>query len=172
MIQADTLALPFPSGSVDLIITNPPYPGNGVWIDDYPERLAQAKDEMRRVARTVLVMQRAGEPIRSEQRASEHWVWLMNDSTEEIIGPGRSVSPVVAVRGWYTLDWDDVAKLIEHWSMPGDVVLDPFGGTGIVALVANDLGRIGITSDISWRQAQLAQWRLRDTLKNEEASSS
>lgn len=42
------------------------------------------------------------------------------------------------------------------------VVLDPFGGTGTTALVADVLGRIGITVDRSMDYAHLARWRTRD----------
>lgn len=42
------------------------------------------------------------------------------------------------------------------------VILDPFGGTGTVALVAAVLGRIGITVDYSADYTRLAQWRTTD----------
>lgn len=42
------------------------------------------------------------------------------------------------------------------------VILDPFGGTGTVALAARALGRIGITVDRSLDYCRLAQWRTSD----------
>jgi len=42
------------------------------------------------------------------------------------------------------------------------VVLDPFGGTGTMALVADVLGRTGITVDRSGDYCRLAMWRTRD----------
>lgn len=42
------------------------------------------------------------------------------------------------------------------------VVLDPFGGTGTVALVASALGRIGISNDMSADYCRIAQWRTSD----------
>jgi hypothetical protein len=42
------------------------------------------------------------------------------------------------------------------------VVLDPFGGTGTTALVADVLGRIGITVDRSADYCRLARWRTTD----------
>jgi DNA modification methylase len=42
------------------------------------------------------------------------------------------------------------------------VVLDPFGGTGTVALVADVLGRRGISVDLSADYNRLAAWRTRD----------
>jgi len=40
------------------------------------------------------------------------------------------------------------------------VVLDPFGGTGTVALVARALGRTGLTFDLSSDYCRLARWRI------------
>lgn len=42
------------------------------------------------------------------------------------------------------------------------VVLDPFGGTGTVALVAAAFGRVGISVDRSGDYCRLAQWRVGD----------
>lgn len=44
-----------------------------------------------------------------------------------------------------------VAHVVERWSAAGDIVLDPFGGTGTTADVANSLGRHGVSVDLySW----------------------
>lgn len=40
------------------------------------------------------------------------------------------------------------------------VVLDPFGGTGTVAMVARTLGRTGISVDLSHDYSRLAKWRI------------
>lgn len=40
------------------------------------------------------------------------------------------------------------------------VVLDPFGGTGTVAMVARALGRFGVSMDLSSDYLRLAQWRV------------
>jgi len=42
------------------------------------------------------------------------------------------------------------------------LVLDPFGGTGTSSLVADVLGRTGITVDRSADYCRLARWRTRD----------
>jgi DNA modification methylase len=42
------------------------------------------------------------------------------------------------------------------------VIVDPFGGTGTTALVADTLGRTGITIDRSMDYARIAQWRTAD----------
>jgi hypothetical protein len=40
------------------------------------------------------------------------------------------------------------------------VVLDPFGGTGTVAMVARALGRVGLNFDLSSDYCRLASWRI------------
>ena len=42
------------------------------------------------------------------------------------------------------------------------VVLDPFGGSGTTALVADALGRVGVTVDLSHDYCRLARWRTTD----------
>lgn len=51
-------------------------------------------------------------------------------------------------------------RFIEMFTKPGQVVLDPFGGTGVAAMVAYRMGRRGITNDISEEQVKLAKRRL------------
>jgi SAM-dependent methyltransferase len=46
-------------------------------------------------------------------------------------------------------------------STPG-VVLDPFGGTGTTALIADVEGRVGLSSDLSADYLRLARWRTTD----------
>lgn len=43
------------------------------------------------------------------------------------------------------------------------VVLDPFGGTGTTAMVANALGRYGISVDLSADYLRLARWRIHES---------
>jgi DNA modification methylase len=66
--------------------------------------------------------------------------------------------PMPRIRDWreYHLD---------GWERPGTrpaVVLDPFGGTGTTALVADVLGRTGITVDRSADYCRIARWRTTD----------
>ena len=49
-------------------------------------------------------------------------------------------------------------RAILGWCPPGGVVLDPFGGSGTTAMVARVLGRVGISSDLSYHRA--ARWRI------------
>lgn len=53
-------------------------------------------------------------------------------------------------------------RIILGWSPPGGTVLDPFGGTGTAALVAEALGRRGISVDRSADYCRLAAWRTSD----------
>jgi DNA modification methylase len=49
------------------------------------------------------------------------------------------------------------------------VVLDPFGGTGTVALVADVLGRHGVSVDMSADYCRIAEWRVNDPKQRERA---
>jgi len=42
-----------------------------------------------------------------------------------------------------------IAKLIEYYTTPGDVVLDPFCGSGMTGVAAGDTGRKALLSDLS-----------------------
>lgn len=52
-------------------------------------------------------------------------------------------------------------RLIKMFSKKGQTVLDPFGGSALVAVKAFELGRIGISNDISEAQTKSAYDRLR-----------
>jgi DNA modification methylase len=54
-------------------------------------------------------------------------------------------------------------RFIEMFTKPGDVVLDPFGGSAIVAVTAAELGRHGISNDVSEDQLTVAKERMRLT---------
>ncbi|MGR9434773.1 DNA methyltransferase [Rhizobium leguminosarum] len=54
------------------------------------------------------------------------------------------------VHGYFTRQvWSVVQAYIERFSKPGDVVLDPFGGTGVTLIESLILGRKGIHVDIN-----------------------
>jgi DNA modification methylase len=44
---------------------------------------------------------------------------------------------------------EGIARLIEHYTDPGDVVLDPFCGSGMTGVAARMTGRFGVLSDLS-----------------------
>jgi DNA modification methylase len=54
-------------------------------------------------------------------------------------------------------------RLVEMFSKKGDVVLDPFGGSAVVAVAAAELGRVGISNDISEDQLVAAKERMKLT---------
>jgi site-specific DNA-methyltransferase (adenine-specific) len=51
------------------------------------------------------------------------------------------------------------SRLIKMYTSPEDVVLDPFGGSGTVAIVAKNLGRKGISIDCIEEQSNVAKKR-------------
>lgn len=54
------------------------------------------------------------------------------------------------VHGYFTKQsWNVVSEYIRNFSRPGDVVLDPFGGSGVTVVEAAMLGRHGIHVDIN-----------------------
>ena len=54
------------------------------------------------------------------------------------------------VHGYFTKQsWDIVQAYIKNFSKPGDIVLDPFGGTGVTAIEAWITNRKGINVDIN-----------------------
>lgn len=54
-------------------------------------------------------------------------------------------------------------RFVEMFSLPGDVVFDPFGGSALVAVTAAELGRVGISNDISEDQTKVARERIKLT---------
>jgi DNA modification methylase len=60
--------------------------------------------------------------------------------------------------------------IISGWSPMGGTVLDPFGGTGTTALVADVLGRHGVSVDMSADYCRLAAWRTTDPKQRDRAS--
>lgn len=54
-----------------------------------------------------------------------------------------------------------VGKILQHWSIRNDVILDPFLGSGTTAVVAKKLGRKFIGIEISEDYCKIAKDRLR-----------
>ncbi|MFI6296737.1 DNA-methyltransferase [Nonomuraea sp. NPDC050790] len=55
-----------------------------------------------------------------------------------------------------------VRRIVVGWSPTCGTVLDPFGGTGTTALIADLYGRHGISVDLSADYCRIAAWRVRD----------
>lgn len=77
-----------------------------------------------------------------------------NDAVNGMVGTtGRG--PVTVTETQRRYDFTAPAPLIRP-----AVVLDPFGGTGTVAMVARTLGRVGLSLDLSADYGRLARWRI------------
>ncbi len=58
-----------------------------------------------------------------------------------------------------------VAKILKNFSKTGDIVYDHFMGTGTAAVVARNMGRYFVGSEISKEYIELSKKRLRDPLE-------
>jgi DNA modification methylase len=82
----------------------------------------------------------------------------------------RGISAINGGATGQSLGWERVVHITGYacaCPQPGAptrpaVVLDPFGGTGTTALVADMLGRTGVTIDRSADYCRIAQWRCAD----------
>jgi 16S rRNA G966 N2-methylase RsmD len=69
---------------------------------------------------------------------------------EEIEVKKRSVKRHFGVHGYFTKQsWNVVSEYIKNFSQPGDLILDPFGGSGVTAIEALMNNRKGISIDIN-----------------------
>lgn len=69
---------------------------------------------------------------------------------EEISVKKRAAKRHFGVHGYFTKQtWNVVAEYIKNYSKPGDVVLDPFGGSGVTAIEALMNNRSAISIDIN-----------------------
>jgi 16S rRNA G966 N2-methylase RsmD len=69
---------------------------------------------------------------------------------EEVIPHKQAAKRHFGVHGYFTKQsWDIVQTYIKNFTRPGDVVLDPFGGSGVTAIEALMTNRHGINVDIN-----------------------
>jgi 16S rRNA G966 N2-methylase RsmD len=69
---------------------------------------------------------------------------------EEIPVKKRAAKRHFGVHGYFTKQtWNVVAEYIKNFSKPGDLVLDPFGGSGVTAIEALMNGRSSINIDLN-----------------------
>ena len=69
---------------------------------------------------------------------------------EEIPVKKRAAKRHFGVHGYFTKQsWNVVAEYIKNFSKPGDLVIDPFGGSGVTAIEALMNSRRGINIDIN-----------------------
>jgi DNA modification methylase len=92
-------------------------------------------------------------------------IWVFGDQ-EKIIKPFNSVWSMPTQRlskhpASFPIDLP--ARAIRHCTKPGDVVLDPFGGSGTTAAVAKAMGRRFITCDVSEQYVSWIEERVEKT---------
>ncbi|MDR2127409.1 MAG: type I restriction enzyme HsdR N-terminal domain-containing protein [Prevotellaceae bacterium] len=69
---------------------------------------------------------------------------------EEIPVKKQAAKRHFGVHGYFTKQsWNVVAEYIKNYTKPGDLVLDPFGGSGVTAIEALMTGRKGINIDLN-----------------------
>jgi DNA modification methylase len=149
---ADAHALPLAPATVDLVVGNPPYPGNGVWEDDYWAGLDAAIGECRRVLRPG----GRGWLLLGKRGVSERWL-TFDHTNQWWAHEGSSAFPAVPrphITNWGVVPDADVFPLVLAHSRPGDVVLDPFAGRGGIPRLAARLGRVPIGADIDLAQLE------------------
>ncbi|MDE7197207.1 MAG: type I restriction enzyme HsdR N-terminal domain-containing protein [Helicobacter sp.] len=87
--------------------------------------------------------------LKKEQK-SEEW-YLSRELPKAIIKPQkRKKARHYGCLAYFTRQsWDIVTQNIKNFTSEGDVVLDPFGGSGVTAIEAMMNGRIGIHVDLN-----------------------
>lgn len=144
-VIADVHRLPLATASVDMVIGNPPYPGNGVWEANYRNGIHHAVEECRRVLRSGA----QGWFLLGKRKVAERWLafnhaevwWAHYGWSDFAVGlrPGKY---------WGVIPDDQIAPLILGHTDPGDLVLDPFAGRGGIPKLVARLGRVALGVDI------------------------
>ncbi|MDR1450838.1 MAG: type I restriction enzyme HsdR N-terminal domain-containing protein [Helicobacteraceae bacterium] len=76
--------------------------------------------------------------------------YLNRPLLEEISVKKRAAKRHFGVHGYFTRQsWNIVQAYIKNYSRPGDLVLDPFGGSGVTVIEALMAGRKGINIDLN-----------------------
>ena len=82
-------------------------------------------------------------------RATE-FDYLNRPLLEEIVVKKQSAKRHFGVHGYFTKQaWNVVNEYIQHFSQKGDLILDPFGGSGVTAIEAMMLDRRAIHLDLN-----------------------
>lgn len=85
---------------------------------------------------------------------------LSVDGPLDVPARGRKNTPAYNAHSYPTkVPPEAIEPFIEHHTRPGDVVLDPFCGSGMTGLAARRLGRTAILGDLSYGAAHLA-WNI------------
>lgn len=181
--DALTLLSMLPDKSVDCIITDPPYGVNKAsWDAEFPTDWIE---EAWRVTDRMLVMTGNLAMIYAANAIGRYRDCIVmnsiNGMTRSPIAFGNWF-PVLACGDWswvgrpnlmrFTVKPTGITehpsqkppeammKLIQWYTKPGDLIVDPFGGSGTTAWAAREHGRNFITNDISREYCDLMERRL------------
>ena len=116
--------------------------GHFVFVKPYPSNAGSGFIEYRHEAAYLLAK---GSPDRPRYRLTDVLPWQYTGNRYH-----PTEKPVSAI-----------APLIEDFSRPDDIVLDPFAGSGTTALAAKELGRRYIAIELDMRHAHTARERLK-----------
>jgi DNA modification methylase len=182
-VDALTLLKAMPAGSVDCIVTDPPYGINkAVWDGAFPTDWIS---EAWRVSKRLIVMTGIGE-INLVANAVGNYKFCVavcsrNGMTRSSVAFGNWF-PALLFGEWtyrqvpsyipYNVSTTEhidhpspkplqaMRKLLQYYTDPNWLIVDPFGGSGTTALAARELERDYITCDVSLPYTEIARKRL------------
>jgi site-specific DNA-methyltransferase (cytosine-N4-specific) len=140
--------------AVDEIRETPQHPGRGMTPD--------ARRVEGRLGDRAARGAREADRLFGDNSKAGHPLGKLPSSVWEIATQPLKVPAEIEVDHFAAFPMEWPRRLVAGWSPAGGVVLDPFGGTGTTALVADVLGRRGISVDRSADYCRLARWRTAD----------
>lgn len=188
--DARSLSLLIPDSSVDLVFADPVYDRieDYLWLANTAARVLKPGGAcllwqgQQWLDKTIIALSASGLAYR--------WVlgWYASNNMQMVGKIGRNLAPLL----WYEkgksnpvnvcrevvdipipggepspFKWAKQPRAVAHYlarfTRPGDVVLDPFCGSGTVPIVCKSLGRNYIAFEIDLDHAEIARNRLRDT---------
>lgn len=91
-----------------------------------------------------------GKSVVYESNSKANFDYLTSKLPEEIVVHKRAAKRHFGVHGYFTKQsWDIVQTYIKSFTQPGDLVLDPFGGSGVTAVEAMMTNRRAINVDLN-----------------------
>ena len=91
-----------------------------------------------------------GKQVVYESPSQTEFDYLTRNLPSEVQTHKQATKRHFGVHGYFTKQsWDIVQTYIKNFTKPGDVVLDPFGGSGVTAIEALATNRHGINVDIN-----------------------